>query len=277
MFDKQQIDIFSKKFNLYFRTNINEIIERENKNNALLCSFLEKFSPESIPNMPIDLYCFEKGNIETLCYWVDNTLNDLGDIHVHGQCGFQKFGIQKINGEYVFKRSNQKNCKFGDNYVDVYKTINEELQKVIKASIEYDTNTIKTSKLNQVFAAKLTYLYNKEKWIPIYVTPDIEKVLNELHVDFSRAKSFTDKRVLLYEFYLEVKKQIPFITTWEFMNFIYSKEGYKNNLKKDKQSSNVNSAQSADKEDDLVDVNDIDLSLFIGTYTKSKTFDRRVI
>ena len=289
MFNQESINLFVKKFNIFFRTKMEIVIKREQKNYDLLNTFLTIFSPDKIPSLALEDYCFAKGNKNTMCYWIDNTLNDLGDIHINGQCGFQKFGIQNINGEYVFKRSNQTKCKYGDNAEDVYKTINSELIKVIAAAIAFNADEIDKSMLPQVFKSKLSYLYNKDHWMPIYVNTDVDKLLDVFEIPYYHSESLTKKRVKLYCFYLEVKKQIPFITTWEFMNFVYSVDGYRDYLRNGKpvnhSSANAeirmsgpddSTINSQDSEEDELDLSDEDLIEFVGTYTKNGAIDNGV-
>ncbi|MBO4856255.1 MAG: DUF3883 domain-containing protein [Bacilli bacterium] len=288
MNNTNELTTFISRYQNFFKTKFQIIIRREKKNYELLEQFLDLFGPDKLPNLSLQDFCFAKGDRDTMCYWIDNTLNDLGDIHINGQCGFQKFGIQNIDGKYVFKRKNQKYCKYGENEIDVYKTINKEMQKVISAAKEHDIDKIDESILPQVFKAKLTYLYNKDEWMPIYVNTDVDILLKVFGLEFSNNDTLTTKRNKLYEFYLEVKKTIPCITTWEFMHFIYKPDGYREYLRGAKpvnseietnatQNKTIKSAaviQQMDDADDLV-IDDEELTKFIGTYTKNGTKDRK--
>ena len=218
----QIIKDFANRFNRYFTANKEEILKKEIELGDLLTTFLEKFD---VKKMTLPEYCFESGNKNTYCYWIEYILTGLGDIRIQGQGGFQKFHIQKIDGQYVFKRNGQKYCKFGEDENTVFANIKKELIKLIQASKDMDIDTINSSLIHQTIRAKITYLYNEDNWIPIYVDNHINRILSHLGIQYTSKNTLTEKRVLLFKFYQEVRKLVPYITTWEFMKYVYNPVG----------------------------------------------------
>ncbi|MCR5348303.1 MAG: DUF3883 domain-containing protein [Bacilli bacterium] len=277
--DPAVVDSFVAKFNAFFRTKMEVVVQKETRSYRLLDQFLKRFAPSKIPSMTLEEYCFAKGKKDTMCYWLDNTLRSLGDIHISGQCGFQKFGIQNIDGAYVFKRINQNNCKYGNTPVEVYRSINEELRKIIKAASDFDVDAVERCILPGVLKSKLTYLYAKEKWIPIYVHTDLNKLLDVFQIPRENGCTLTRKRILLYQFYLEAQKRIPFLTTWEFMHFIYSSEGYRNVLRPEENTSSMETSSMteepspSEEQQEELDFGTGGLTDFVGTYTIGKALD----
>lgn len=231
IYNKTIVDEFVQKYNIYFSQNQERILAKELECNKKLEEFVNKFD---VNKMTLDEYCFEQDNKNTYCYWLDFTLSKLGDIRITGQGGFQKFHIQKINGEYVFNRKNQKNNKFGSTTNEVYNTIHKELIKLIQAAKDFDIEGVKNSLIHQTTRAKITYLYNKDYWVPIYVENDIDAILESLKISTNCSDSLTDKRVLLYGFYHEMEEQIPSFTTWRFMEFLYNSAGLRDAIWKNK-------------------------------------------
>ena len=241
IYSKRVVNNFIKQYLIYYKKYEKSIISRSDKCDALKTEFIDRFP---LKKLTLKSYCFEKGKPDSYCYWVDNTLNDLCDIHIQKQGGFQKFHIQKIGKKYKYKRNNQKCSKFGKTIHEVFKTIKQELINIENYSKTFDVKGIRSSMIHQTLRAKLTYIYNSEMWIPICVNNDINDILNYLKISFSKKESLTDKRVILFGFYKEIKKEIPYINTWMFMDFLYNPLGLASYIWSGKKLKNRNSTKN---------------------------------
>jgi hypothetical protein len=162
------------------------------------------------------------------------------NIHIDNAAGFQKFHIQKIKGIYKFKRKNQKRCWAGNNPKQVFSNVKKEIVELIKeAKSGVDIQKIENNHIYQPTKAKITFLYNQERWIPISVNNDSDYFLTHAYSEYSKTQfSFIEKRELIYDFYKLVKDAIPSITTWRMMIFIYDDDGYRHILNKKSKSTN---------------------------------------
>ena len=213
------------KYLSFYSAHESDIARRENINSAILGEFFDRFDLSTIS---LDEYCFEKGNDDSYCYWVDYQLNDLCDLHVTKTGAFQKFHIQKYNGGYKFMRKGQKNNWAGNDEDAVFKNVIEEILKIIRASKELseeNLSIIEESRLYEPFKAKLTYIYSPNLWLPILVKIDIDNILNAFGIFISKNASLTRKRYELYKFYKTLTERGLTISTWHFMRFLYSEDG----------------------------------------------------
>ena len=169
-------------------------------------------------------------------------------------------------------KKRQKNSKFGKTADEVCTTLITEVCKLIEAVKRNDIQQVNSSLLYEVFKAKLTYLYEPDKWIPICTKPDIEILLKYFEINYSPKEKLTYERKKLFDFYKQVKEKIPFITTWEFMHVLYFHPFYRNILRGEEKTefrSNNNNFEGpeSNEEDEEINVDDLDLSDFEGTYS----------
>lgn len=266
-----KIEEFSIRYNDFFSCNLNDIRRRESKNIENLNIFLNKFSLENMKKISDKDFVFEKGKDNSFCYWVEYNLKDLGDVRIQGQNQYQKYGIQIINNIPVYLKKGQKKSKFGRTADEVITKIKEEVCKLIVSIKNNNIQEIKENELYEVFKAKLTYLYCSDKWIPICTKPNVESLLDYFEIPYNKKESLTEKRVLLFQFYLRIKNTIPYITTWEFMHFLYSDRFYRKVLKfqesqEDDLSENHSENLNENEENEKINTDDCDLLDFNGTY-----------
>lgn len=231
---QDRIDEFKAKYSLYYLAHQDDISSRWQKNEVLISVFFDSFGIDKLNEMDINDYCFEKGNKSTFCYWIDNWLNDLGDIHIQHTAAFQKYHIQKINGDYRFLKKKQFKNVFGSTSEEVFNNVKQEIISVVKAAQSqnpHNISIISNSKLHESFKAKLTYVYSNNNWIPILVDSDVNKLLDWLGVGYSKRDDLTSKRVRLYKAYKEIVDSGMKMSTWEFMRFCYSDSGLRSILR----------------------------------------------
>ena len=198
-----------------------DLRERWATNRLLLREFWRRFSPKRLKTITLDEYCFKKGCPDSFCYWIENTLSDLGSIRIPHASGVDKFHIQFIGGRYVWKHNKgTPHWAYADNAAGVFSNIRSELNKLIEAVISGDISAIKNNRFHQTTRAKIAYLYKPDAWIPIYVHPHLEAICRYLDVPII-GSDVTDLRVGLFGYYEQVRASLPSLSTWEFMAFIY--------------------------------------------------------
>ena len=94
-------------------------------------------------------------------------------------------------------REGQKRCKFGTSPNEIFEKIKEEIICLKENAIRLDILGVKNSMLHETLRAKLTYIYNKEQWIPICVSNDIDRILTYLNIGYNKKEKLTEKRYKL--------------------------------------------------------------------------------
>lgn len=262
--DNKKITKFIDDYTEFYKNNKLNIFERKQKNNLLLTEFVNRFSIANFKKINLENYYFEKGNKSTFSYWLDNRLNDLGNLHVIETCGFQKFHLQKIGNEIKFKRKGQINCWAGKTYKQVFRKVKSEILKLIQASIDGNYNVFRKTRIYSCTAAKISFLYNTKKFVPICSKPDSLNILKYFEIECSNKESLTDLRFKLYQVYLVIAKSINDFNTWDFMNFLYSSPEYRTYFKtiktKSSKSTTQNSKNSKPKANNKNDYSDVQIT-----------------
>ncbi|MEX1014921.1 MAG: hypothetical protein WDZ80_07235, partial [Candidatus Paceibacterota bacterium] len=116
-----------------FETRIEDLLKKRKKLYALREKFVNKFSPEFIRDMPIELYAIgnkEAGRGENYCYILERKLGDLGSIV--GATAF-KFGVYygKTSSEPEEKYRFTK--KFGSTYQEAFQEVKKEILNLLQA------------------------------------------------------------------------------------------------------------------------------------------------
>ncbi len=240
--------------------NKKAIEKREKKVNELIDKFLKKFTKDQILDMSLDDYVEGKESKDSFCYWIENTLKPAGDIH--GATSY-KFGIyySKKHGDYEIQTP-----KFPNDKELAFKEIKESIIDVIDASTNHDLDKITNSKLSNMFKNKITYLYNRNDYLPIYSDDDIKKLLIifELPHDIKN-ESIESKKDRLYKFYKSLN--LSNCSPWGFMDFIYSKDNeYRSILRNEELDDFINSNNHSIK---IVEINDLS-DLFVDRNFKGR-------
>lgn len=131
--------------------------------------FVKKFTLNEIRKLSKDGYVEGKGCKDTFCYWVENKLNEAGNIH---GATAHKFGL-------YYSQTKEKYVPQGYNSdPDIaLSEIKEDLISLINASQSHNVDKIDEVRLSNMFRHKIVYLYNREHYLPIYSEDHIDKLL----------------------------------------------------------------------------------------------------
>lgn len=235
MFTEESIKIFYNKYVSAPNSYKKRVRELNTKISKDLKTFLHKYSYNNFLKLSIYEYAFEQGNRNTFCYWMDNTLNKYGDLHINHVGGYTKFHIQfkKGSNKPIIFKNNQHHTRLGDNANDIYKKIQQEIPALIKAAENEQYDVLEKSLIYRPFACKIYYVYNTNASVPIYVDNDVTKILDILQINYPQTTSFHDKRKMLFEYYKELNVLLG-ISTRDFMDFLYAEEGFRDLLRESK-------------------------------------------
>lgn len=248
-------------YNLWSTVNKKEISKREKENLGYLSRFVRSFPISEIKKIKLEDYVIKNSDELTFCNWVEKKLFDLGNIQSSELRYFQKFGISYKEDlkEYVICRGNAKKSKFGSNYKEAFDNIKKEIYNLLQSTKKHDLKAIEQNKLNPLFKNKLTYLYFRNEWIPIYSDDHLNVLLTIFGINFDINEDRLYKRIKLFEFMK--KLTCKDITPLRFMWFIYSESGFKYII----QSKKTMQFLKSKKEYDLVNINVFDKHTDINT------------
>lgn len=147
--------------------------------------FLKKFPLEKIKELTLEEYT--NLNKTSFCYWVENKLNDLGNIH--GATSF-KFGIYEYISEPTLQSSDEKYAwydRFGNTSQEAFNNIKAYIVQIIEASQKGDYEAIDSIDISEMFKWKIAFLYSDDKLINWFS--------KETLVDFAKyfGETFDDK------------------------------------------------------------------------------------
>ena len=194
--------------------------------NTKWTNFLKKYTEDYIQNeMTIDDYVIGHGSTnKSFCYYVENELNDL--VNIHGSTSI-KFGLYygKTKSDPIIKY--RFSAKFGKTIDEAFFNIKQELLKVIKhAKTLTEFKDIKST-LSPMFKYKIMFLYNDKIMIPICSIEHCKYFCKQLN--FTNIKSFENcqEQLLRYK-----QEKFPLFNNHQFMQYLY------NNFPKIKQKDN---------------------------------------
>lgn len=245
---------YSKMESWFFSDEYKNQLKNEEQLKKELETFLQRFTLDFLENMQIDDYITGKEEKNTFCYFLEGNLEGYGTIG--GQTTDpQQYGIHwdKKRGDYSFGGKKVKKTKFGHNKDEIFSNIKEELKALITATINNNEDEIIRNRLSPQFKNKVSFLYSNNTQVPIYSNDHLNIIFSLLQIPFSVTEDPFIKRKQLYGFYIESglnKKMSPLM----FMNFFYSKQGYRDLLKDSKTFSLMRDKTKKRKKITLIDI-----------------------
>ena len=211
MTDELRKDIISR-YKLWYEDNSKGIDDRVKEAYKKINAFLKKFTIEKILKMDKDQYIEGKGNHDTFCYWVENKLNDSGNIH---GATSEKFGLYYSgkNGRYI------TSTKFNSDADKALAEIKIEIIELINASNAYDLDKIDSSKLSNMFRHKIVFLYNRENYLPVFSEDHVNKLIVLFELPFDKKESIARKKDKLMSFFKSLN--LSNCSPLKFMFFVY--------------------------------------------------------
>lgn len=217
---------FLEKYDYWYSLNEKRIKNDLDKRKKLLSDFLTMYPSSEIEKMDIDEYVVGKKS-NSFCWWVEDALSGLGDIRYCRLTAFQRFGIyyDSDKKDYLFGNKNTKKTKFGSDKDEIFKNIIIEIVKLLNDDKNSNYKGLEANKLNPLFKNKLLFLYNSEKWLPIYSDSDLNIILTIFDIPFDKSADRIYKRKALHDFFQSLER--PDITPLTFIDFIYDDLGYR--------------------------------------------------
>lgn len=201
-----------------FESKLKELSDYYNRLEVLRNEFVKKFPVESLSSLPLENYVIgEVGKKDSFCYWVENRLQDLGNIH--GASAFKfgiYFGVVKNDKEKKYRFSKH----FGTNEMQAYNEVRNELVSLLLAAKSNDLPFIKENKLSPMFKGKVLSLYFPDQYLNVFSSEHLSHFLEILGIPYTRRDDEVDKREKLRLY----KDQDEVLRVWKlpmFGHFLY--------------------------------------------------------
>jgi len=184
--------------------------------------FLKKFPQKRIPKLALSKYALGGNRSEeSFCYWLENRLKGLGNIH--GATAF-KFGIYfgRTKSDPIRKYRFRK--KFGNDKDEAFQKVKEAIINLLDAAKKEDIGSIRENPLSPMFKGKILSTYYPDKYLNIFANEHLEYFLDKLKIPYEEAQDEIDKRQLLIDF----KNKDEVMSEWtiyEFSKFLYDSFG----------------------------------------------------
>jgi hypothetical protein len=166
-----------------FETRIEDLLNKRKELYSLREEFANKFTPEFIKNMPIELYAIgnkEAGRGENFCYILEHKLSDLGSIV--GAIAF-KFGVYYGKTSSDAEEKYRFTIKFGSTYQEAFQEVKKEILNLLKAGGDENLDEIINNKLSPMFKGKILSTYYPKRYLNTFSDEHLKHYLTHLNID----------------------------------------------------------------------------------------------
>jgi len=198
-----------------------ELIKLEEKRKK----FLKLFPKEKLNNIKLESYALQKGKVESknsFCYWLENELKELGNIHGATARKFGiYFGVSKSEpDEYKWRITS----RFGNSKEEAFNNIKLAIVSLLNAAENNNIEEIRKNPLSNLFKGKILSTYYLEKFLNVFDDKHLEYFLDKLDLIYSDSDDEISKREILINF----KNNDSIMSKWtiyEFSKFLYDSFG----------------------------------------------------
>ena len=187
--------------------------------------FLKLFPKEKLEDLKIENYALQKGEAESktsFCYWLENELKELGNIHGATARKFGiYFGVSKSEpNEYKWRVTS----RFGNSKEEAFNNIKSAIISLLNAAENSNLIDIRDNLLSNLFKGKILSTYFPDKFLNIFDDKHLEYFLDKLDLIYSDLDDEISKREILIAF----KNKDEVMSKWkiyEFSRFLYDSFG----------------------------------------------------
>ncbi|MCK5491172.1 MAG: DUF3883 domain-containing protein [Candidatus Pacebacteria bacterium] len=183
--------------------------------------FLSLFSETELKNLKVEDFVIGKNSEDTFCYWLENRLKGLGNIH--GATAL-KFGIYygKTKSDPTIKY--RFTSRFGKNENEAFQKVKSAIFSLLHSAKNNNLDEIKENLLSPMFKGKILSTYFPDRFLNIFAKEHLDYFLDKLDISYSDSLDEIEKRDLLMQF--KIKDVV--MKSWsvyEFSKFLYEKFG----------------------------------------------------
>ena len=194
-----------------------ELVKLEEKQQK----FLKLFPKEKLSELQLEKFALQKGEEKSknsFCYWLENELKELGNIHGATARKFGiYFGVSKSEpNEYKWRTT----ARFGETKEEAFDNVKAEIVSLINSAKENNTEEIRQNSLSNLFKGKILSTYFPDRFLNIFDDKHLEYFLDKLDLVYSETDDEISKRDILMAF----KNKDAVMSKWanyEFSKFLY--------------------------------------------------------
>lgn len=194
-----------------------ELIKLEEKRQK----FLKLFPKEKLSELQLEDYALQKGEVESknsFCYWLENELESLGNIH---GATARKFGIYfGVSKSEPDKYKWRITSRFGETKEEAFNNVKQAIISLINSAENNNLDEIRENPLSNLFKGKILSTYFPEKFLNVFDNKHLEYFLDKLDLIYSNTDDEISKRKILLDF----KNKDAVMSKWsnyEFSKFLY--------------------------------------------------------
>jgi len=198
-----------------------ELIKLEEKRQK----FLKLFPKEKLMTLKLENYALqkgEKGSKNSFCYWLENELKELGNIH---GATARKFGIYfGVSKSEPTEHKWRITSRFGNAKEDAFNNIKSAIISLLNYADGNNIQGIRNNPLSNLFKGKILSTYFPDKFLNIFDNKHLEYFLDKLDLVYSDSDDEISKRIILINF----KNKDEIMSKWkiyEFSKFLYDSFG----------------------------------------------------
>jgi hypothetical protein len=190
-------------------------------------NFVEKFPIKSILKMTLDEYVQGKRSHDSFCYWMENRLKSLGDIHGGTS---EKFGVyySKEDGDY---RYTEKFAQ-GGNIEQAFDHVKESIKDLLHAGKQENLTSINANPISNMLKGKILSTYFPHRYLDIYDWKHLNFFLEKLNLyekNLGKHEEIKKREILI-----NLRNSHPILQEWtlqEFVKFLYWHIGHPRDYK----------------------------------------------
>ncbi|MDO7977726.1 HNH endonuclease [Oceanotoga teriensis] len=167
--------------------------------------------------MNLDDYVVGKKK-ESFCYYLENTLSDLGSIKGGPATADKKFGVYYNKNEEEYKTIQKWDANIGPK--NAFKNIKIEISNLLTVGEKGDISKIKDIKISPMFKNKILTTYFPNEYISVFSETHVNYFLKKLNIDFKETQIVEEKRRLLLDYKNSIE-EFKDIECYYFTAFLY--------------------------------------------------------
>lgn len=194
-----------------FNAQMDKVKTDEGRLEAIRAQFVRNYSVVNIQNLTKESYCTGLGKT-TFCYRIENELKELGDMH--GSYA-SKFGLYYGKWGEDKKKEYRIVPKFGDDPDAAMKKIKQAIIELLIAANNADEESIRDSRLSQIFRSKILGTYYPDKYLNIYSEEHLDFFLKKIGIAVDLEADLLEKQKVLINW----MKEQPGTESWTLLTF----------------------------------------------------------
>ena len=203
-----------------FMKKLPEFKEREKELEQLRQQFVSTYTMQKIIGMTKEEYVVGLGKKDSFCYWLENELQGLGNIH---GAPANKFGLYYGTAGDDKEAKYRATKKYGSDPDEALEKIKEQIVLLRMAGEKKDLDAIENSDLSLMYRGKLLSTFFPDDYLGIFVDEHLDHFMTKLGITFGDDGILEKQRKLVA--WKNDHKEFDDLSNYLFQCFLYSSFG----------------------------------------------------